>query len=112
MTKYVNDEKQGLFADPEDRQFLRACRISFPVSSTTVHSWMVRQGGRWEPTRKDYYTDRVRVTMHPRVGCIRMTMRRRVGCLSLTECMHLTRPAGWLLPSLAHQCFCVARGTG
>jgi len=69
MTKYVNDEKQGLFADPEDRQFLRTCRISFPVSSTTVHSWMVRQGGRWEPTRKDYYTDRVRVAMRLRVGC-------------------------------------------
>lgn len=58
MHKFVNDEVNGLFKDPDDRQFLRACRISFPVSKSTVHSWMVREGGRYEATRKDYYTDR------------------------------------------------------
>jgi len=58
MQKWVNDENEGLFKDEGERQFLKACRIAFPVSKNTVHSWMTRQGGRYESTRKDFYTDK------------------------------------------------------
>jgi len=59
MTDFVNKVgDDGLFQEEASADTLKQYGLSFPISSCTVHKWMLRRGGRYGGYSTGFYTDR------------------------------------------------------